>query len=270
MNSESFQCPYCGVSVSADKINFKTRRAHCDFCGQDIVFAKRNSTASPSAINALNQAKEFFMNGNYKSAVSCAQTATEMVPNHAAALYIIAYYQAFSADVKSRTSLENLFRNVLPDAEFEQEEEDLFKELLLKTIAHSIDYEEQILTKFMEYDDPGELGAFVEKFSPFAISKRIDIDWFNSHMRTVYEQISASASIPKTWYALYLSLSKNPISPLSDGSFYLKTRATKFYNEYLIPVGVIYDKIRDEALSQKFRGAYRALKAQYEDKMSKA
>lgn len=258
------------MEIQASRINFKTRRAHCDFCEQDIIFPRRHSTASPNAVIALNQAKEFFLSGDIRSAVASAQTAVEMVPKHVAALYIIAYYKAFATEVKSRVPLDTLFSETLPDAEFETEEEELFKELLLRTAPHSITYEEQILTKFTEYDDPAELAAFAERFCPYAIAKRINTEWFSPSMQTVYQNMTTIANVPKTWYALYQSLSKNPASPLSDNSFYLKTKSARFYQGYVLPIGQLLGKIGDPTLRTKFLSVFNNTKALYERRMKEA
>ncbi len=268
MEGDKYLCPSCGMPIPASIIDFKTRRAHCDFCGQDVIFPKRTSTASPNAVIALNQARDFFLNGDFKSAVTCAQTAVEMVPNHVAALYIIAYYKAFNADVKNRTSLDKLFNEILPEAEFEAEEEEIFKQLLLKTILHSITYEEQILDKFNAFDDDNELGEFVEQFCPFSISKRVNMDWLTPKLANVYKEISKKTSIPKTCYALYLSLTKNPDSPFVGG-FFLRTKTARYYNEYLLPIGEVFNNISDQAVKTKFVSVYNKVKQQCEEKMPK-
>ncbi len=267
MEANKYLCPSCGMTIPATSINFKTRQAHCDFCGQNVIFPKRNSTASPNAVIAINQSRDFFLSGDFKSAVSCAQTAVEMVPNHVAALYIIAYYKAYVAEVKNRASLDRLFYEILPDAEFEIEEEEIFKQLLIKTVIHSIAYEEQILDKFLCYDDRGELSEFVEQFAPYAIAKRNDVSLLSSKMFYIYKEISKKTSIPKTWYALYLSLTKNSNSPFSSDTFFLRTKTELFYREYLLPVGEIFENISDMTVKSKFIGVYKKLKEQYEQKM---
>lgn len=268
MEGERFLCPNCGMPVSPGEINFKTRRAHCDFCDRDIIFPKRNSSASPSAVHALNEAKRFFIEKNFVSAKSCAETAVSMVPDNMCALYVIAYYNAFVASVKRRDSYDSLFKEKLPDAVFEIEEEEMFKELLVKTVLHSCDYEEQIVCKFAEFDDPKELGGFIDVFCPFTISKRATYSWLTPNLADAYAQIAARASIPKTCYALLMSVAKNPDSPLATGQFFLKTKAQNFYQNYLLPIGNILDRIRDGEIKQKFAGVFNKMKADYEEKMN--
>ncbi|MGN0804694.1 MAG: hypothetical protein ACI4MS_04855 [Candidatus Coproplasma sp.] len=267
MEAETYHCPYCGVSIDATAINFKTRRASCKFCGMDVVFPKRTSTASPSATLALSEATKFFLEKNFSSAKSCAERVVSMVPANAPALYIIAYYNAYVADIKNRDSMERLFNETLDESALEVEEEECFKQLLLKTVFHAWDYEEQIMQKFCEYDDNKELGEFVEAFSPIAISKRTNTNWLTPKLAGLYAEIAKKTNIPKTCFALLTSISKNPQSPLSTGEFFLKTKTTNFYNNYLLPIGTIINSMGDPALRAKFAGAFNKVKADFESKM---
>lgn len=267
MEGEKHICPNCGMPVEASAINFKTRRAFCPWCQHDIIFPKRNSTATPNAVSALNEAYSFFLDKNFESAKNCAERVVSMVPNNVAALYILAYYKAFSAPIKNRSSLDKLFNETLPDAEFEIEEEEMFKELLLKTILHSGQYEEQIISKFVEYDDAKELCDFVENFCPFIIMRTVNTEWFTPNMIKCLKECTKITNIPKTWYALYVSISKNPDSPLLKDTFYLKTKSAHFYKDYILPIGEIFSEIKDEALKRKFMGAFNKTKAEYEQKL---
>lgn len=267
MEGEKYHCQGCGSEIPASLINFKTRRAKCPWCGLDVVFPKRHSTASPNAQIALNEAMKLFLEGNYESSKSCAESALSMTNNNAAALFIVNYYKAYIAEIKNSHAMDVFFKEKLPDAEFEIEEEEMFKRLLLKTILNIGQYEEQILSKFAEYDDPNELSEFVEAFSPCLILSRSTIDWFTPNMAETYKEISKRTSIPKTWYSLYSSLIKNPDSPFVNNTFYLKTKAQRIYREFILPVGDIFSCIKDENNKQKFNNAYMKVKIAYESKM---
>lgn len=266
MEGEKYRCQGCGSEIPASLIDFKTRHAKCPWCGLDVVFPKRHSTASPNAQIALEEAMHLFLEGSYESAKNCAENVLTMT-NNAAALFIVDYYKAFLAEVKSSQTIESFFKTKLPDAEFEIEEEDMFKKLLRKTIINSGDYEEEILAKFSDYDDPKELGEFVENFSPYLITSRVCIDWFTPRMAEIYKKITKRVAIPKTWYALYSAIAKNPDSPLSSDSFFLKTKSARIYNQFVVPVGEIFGLITDEALKAKFSKAYTKLKIAYENGM---
>ena len=268
MEAEKHLCSGCGIQIPPSAINFKTRRAHCEFCGQNIIFPKKSSTASPNAVHALNEATKFFLQKNFDSAKSEAETVVSMVANNVPALYIIAYYNAFVAPVKKRDALDHLFNEVLPEAELEIEEEELFKDLVLKTILHTCDYHEQILSKIVEYDDPKEAAEFIEQFSPYVITKSANIEWFTKGVADKYRQLTRTADIPKTWYALLLSISKNPQSPLLTGDFYLKTKTANYYSHYVLPIGEILENISNAELKNKFVPVYKKTRAEYEQKMN--
>lgn len=268
MEGEKYLCPNCGMPVEADAMDFKTRRAHCDFCGKEIVFPKKNSTASPSAVHALAEATRFFLEKNYTSAKSCAETVVSMVPKNAPALYIIAYYNAVISPVKSRVSMDSLFRVTLPEAELEIEEEEGFKDLLIKTISCSCAYEAEIVNKIVEYDDAKEAAEFLEKFCPLSIGKHTSSGWLTPDLIASYKSISKKVPLPKTWYALLLTVQKCPDSPFATGQFYLKTKASNFYNNHLLPVGEIMNCICDAATKTKFVAVFNKMKAEFEKKLN--
>ena len=268
MEGEKYICPNCGMPLEATAINFKTRRAFCPWCQKNVIFPKRNSTASPNAESALNEAYAFFLDKNFESAKNCAETVVSMMPNNVAALYILAYYKAFSAPIKNRSSLDKLFNEILPDAMIEIEEEEMLKQLLLKTILHACEYQDQIINKFVEFDDAKELCEFVENFCPFVIAREVNIDWFTPNMISCLKECSALTNIPKTWYALYVSITKNPDSPILKNTFYLKTKSSRFYSDYILPIGEIFSQIKDETLKRKFVGAYNKVKEEFEQKLN--
>lgn len=256
------------MPVPLPSINFKKRRGFCEFCNMDVLFPKKSSTASPNAVHALNEAKRFFLQKNFESARSEAETVVSMAANNVPALYIIAYYNAFVAPVKKRESLDHLFNEVLPEAELEIEEEEMFKELALKTILHTADFHEQIVSKIAEFDDPAEAAEFIEQFSPYVITKSTDIDWFTPKIKEAYMDLTRTANIPKTWYALLVSVSKNPQSPLASGEFFLKTKTQNFYNNYVLPVGEILNAIPNAEIKAKFVAVYKKTRADFEQKMN--
>lgn len=268
MEGETYKCQGCGSQIPASNIDFRTRSATCPWCGLKVIFPKKHSTASPNAQIALDEAMELFLMGNFDSAKKCAESVLSMVNRNAAASFIIDYYFAFIAPTKKSSVMLDFFKNELEDAEFDIEEEEMFKKLLLKTISHIGEYEEQILKKFSEYDSPKELADFVEVFSPLLILKRTSFNWLNKEMVEIYKAISRKVAIPKTWYALYSSILKNSESPFVGNNWYLKTKTERIYNEVVIPIGEIFSLISDETLKIKFSNAYTKAKMAYEKKMN--
>ena len=156
----------------------------------------------------------------------------------------------------------------LQEAEFEIEEEEMFKDLILKTILHSGEYIEQLITRFAEFDDPKELAEFVEAYAPFAIGNKGSINFFTPALADALQSITEMVDIPKTWFALYSAISKNPDSPIPKDTFYLKTKTHRFYNDFVLKVGEIFSKIKTPALRAKFKGAYDKVKATFDQKMN--
>lgn len=260
-------CPGCGSEVPADLINFKTRHADCPWCGLHIVFPKKHSTASPNAAIALEEGCKLFLEGHYEAANNCAKTVLSMVNNNAAALYIESYYTAFVHEPYNSKALDRCLTEVLPDVEFDIEEEEYFKKFLLKTIKHSGEYFTEIIKKFNEYDDAKEFGIFLEEFAPIAIGQKQDLKWFDEEIKEIFKVLAKKVSTPKTWFALYNAAMKNPDSPMSDGSFFLKTKTNRVYNDYILKVDEIFKNIGNEALYAKFNGAFQKVKSAFEAKL---
>lgn len=268
MEGQRYLCPGCGSPIPTEKMDFKTREATCDFCGLHFVFPKKHSTASPNAVIALNEAYHLFVNGSFESAKDSAQTALSMTSNNVAALFIVAYYDAFIASVKNSKSLDRLFYNVLKDAEFEIEEEEMFKKLLIKTLKHTSEYEKEILSKFSEYDDAKELGDFVDQFSPYSILSKTNFDLFDKELFDLYKKVIKKTHIPKTLFSLTNFLLKCSDSPLASNSFFLKTKAKRIYDEYILPIGELFAVRSRNEIEEKIYSSYIKIKNDYYQRLS--
>ena len=140
MEANTYICSHCGSSISTEFVDVKRRKGYCRFCGCESVFPKKRSTASPNVVIALEEASRLFVNGNIESAKNAAETAVSMSRDNAGALYIINYFYAYGAKVKSSKGLGQFFKEVLSESELELEEEEMFKTLILKTIHHSCEF----------------------------------------------------------------------------------------------------------------------------------
>lgn len=270
MEANEFICSHCGTSLTSANVDMKTRRGVCPMCGCEVSFAKKHSTASPNAVLALEEGLRLFLSGNFESARTCAETAISMTEKNVAALFIVSYYKAFRAPVKNTKSLYELFNDILPDAEFDIEEEEMFKQCVIRTINNTLGFEEQLLAKFVEFDDPNELGQFVEAFCPFAINARQTYSWLTPRMMSLYLEITKRVNIPKTWYSLYTALLKNPESPFVGNSFFQKTKTARIQHDVVEPMGQIFNSIKDEAFKAKFVQAYNAYYAKFVAEAAKA
>ncbi len=268
MEGEKYRCQGCGSEIPSSMINFKTRSAKCPWCGLDVVFPKKHSTASPNARYAIEEAYSLFMSDSFDSSLKCAEHALTMVNNSIIATFIIYYYKSYVDNNKNSKLISDFFLSKLEDIEFEIEEEEMFKNMLCKKANKVEHFEAQILKKFSEYDDEKELGEFVERFSPALILNRKTFDWLTPSMIETYKTITNRTSIPKTWYALYTSIIKNPDSPVSNNQFYLKTKTNRIYNDCLLPIGEIFNLINDKTNKDKFYNAFLKVKSIFDSKMN--
>ena len=79
-------------------------------------------------------------------------------------------------------------------------------------------------------------------------------------------KLAAFCSIPKTCFALLGAIESNPESPLKSGAFYLTGKSKRFYDEYVIPVGEIIDKMRSEKNRPQFQKAFADKSRNYRQK----
>lgn len=266
MDAQSYQCPNCGQTLSAVNIDFKTRHAHCDWCNTDSFLARRTLNSSDKVLNELKNAVRFFQDKNFDGANRYAEMILNTAIDNAAGLLIVAYYKAFIAPVKSRDLLHKFFYETIGTIDFEAEELGAFEELCIAGGSHLAEYEEIILNTVLACDPRG-VAAFTDAFSPYVIVKRYNMDWCNDNIFNIYAQITRLGNIPKTWYALFVSIAQNPDSPYNGNTFYLKTKTARFYNEYVLRVGKVFEGIQDEQLRTKFNGAFLNKKREYVSKM---
>lgn len=267
MQGQTYQCPGCFFNLPADCIDFKTRRAVCPACGNLVTLTRKSINTSETVVHDVENAVRFFCDGNFDSARRYAESVLSVAVDHAAALYILAYYSAFVAENKNRTHLEKFFNETLLDLDCDEEELEALKKIMLKTLGHLADYEKIILKKLSATQRPKDLAEFVESFCPYLIGKRINIDWFDSEMVDLYYFITLSADIPKTWYALFVSISKNPDSPEAGNTFYLRTKTERFYREYVLGIEKVFSGIKTDVLKAKFNGAFCKKKEELINKM---
>jgi len=263
-----YECPGCFSLVPAEYIDFKTRTATCPFCGNLVTFKRTTINSSQGVAHDVENAVRFFLENNLDSAKRYAESALSVSVDNAVGLYIIAYYSAFKAEIKTRNHLERFFKEELKGIEFDEEELEGFKKVILHSLTHVADYEKEILSIISECQRGQELADFVDAFSPYLIAKRGTIDWFDKDMCDTYAKVTAMSNIPKTWYALYTAIIKNPDSPEASDTYYLKTKTARFYNDFVLGIGSIFGQIKDEALKAKFNGAFCKIKEAMNKKMN--
>ena len=246
----------------------KKRTYSCEWCGTTSIIAKSHSKVEGSAKANLDEAVKLFMSGNFESAKRMAEMVCTTVPNNFTCLFIIEYFHAYVDSVKDSAAMIRLFQKRLPDFEFEIEDEDTFKSLMLATINRTQQFEKEILAKLLEYDDPAEAASFIEAFCPRAIALRANLNWVTPELTEIYKQLAAKATTPHLWLSLYQTLTKNPESPLVANDFHLRTKAQRIYDNILVPFGQVFDNIADPTMKAKFTTGFKQVKAKFDAAMA--
>ena len=270
LENKEFRCSGCKYALKLDEIDKTTLIGKCPNCGNMVTATRKQIKGAKEVVNSQENAVRFFTENNFETAVHYAKEILSYAQDldNAVALFIIAYYEAYVATVKSRDELNKFFNETLAKIEFADDEMDAFKTVLKHAVYYVEDYEKVILQTIITNEGVIEAGKFIEEFSPYLINKRNSIEWFDSEMCSIYADISAQADIPKTWYALFQCITKNPESPEAGQSYHLKTATLHFYNQYVLGVGKIFSVIKNDALKAKFGGAFNQIKTKIEFKMN--
>ncbi|MBQ7912911.1 MAG: hypothetical protein IJ308_04085 [Clostridia bacterium] len=270
MESQVYECPTCSQPIAFENVDFKTRRAHCEWCENDVILPRQEITGSDKVLNELKQAVRFFVEKDFKMAEKYAIEVLSTAVNHAAGLFIHGYYRAFVDGIKNRDTLNKFFNEDLQTIQDEggmtDEELEGFKQCVLSVVPNVAEYEQPILAAVLA-NDPDGVVAFTEAFAPASIMKRTDIDWVNDEIFNIYKEIGSRGPIPKTWFALFSGMVQNPWSPYKAG-FHLKTRTQKFFDTYVTRVEKLLSSISNETLRTKFYGAFTNKKQEFISKMN--
>lgn len=264
-----FVCSKCDHTLSPSELD-KNLIGTCKKCGSIVTATKEQLKGTSEVVNSQKNAVRFFKEHNFETALHYAKEILSYADDmdNAVALFIIAYYEAYVTTIKSRDELNKFFNETLAKINFATDELEAFKEVLQHAVYQVEDYEKVILKTLLEKNGAEATGKFIEEFSPYLINKRNSIEWFDAEMCSIYADISAQADIPKTWYALFQGITKNPESPEASQSYHLKTATLHFYNQYVLGVGKIFSVIKNDALKAKFGGAFNQIKTKIEFKMN--
>lgn len=270
MEALAYTCWTCGMAIEFERVDFKTRRANCRWCKNDVILPRQEISSSDRVVNEVKQSIRFFNEKEFDMAQKYADGVLTISTNHAVGLYIHAYCRAFVNKTKSRDPLNKFFQQTLPAIQEEggmsNDELEGFKSCVLATKTNVAEYEEEILAAVLA-NDPDGIVAFTEEFSPTCITMRKDIDWATKTLSDIYKEIGTRGNLPKTWYALFAAMVTNPISPYKCG-FHLKTRASIFLDKYVKWLEDLFKSIPDEALRTKFLTAFANKKREFISKMN--
>lgn len=268
MEAQVYKCPGCGKAIPFQNVDFKTRRATCNYCDNDVILPRQEITSSDKVLNELKQAIRFFTEKDFEMAQKYAEAVLSTSVDHAVGLFIHGYVRAFVNTQKSRDTINNFFNKVLPEVSGDMADEELdgFKKCVLSVAPNVIEFEEPILAAVLA-SDPQGVVEFTEQFSPACIMKRTDVEWVNDNIFKIYKEIGSRGPIPKTWFALFSGMVNNPWSPYKAG-FHLKTRTQMFYDTYVQRVDALLNAIPDATLRAKFYGAFTNKKQEFISKMN--
>lgn len=271
MEGNQYICPNCGDNISAHLIDFETRTATCECCRKQVTFKREAINQATHIVNDVRSAVNFFKAGNMESAKNCAEKVLSEAMDNVAALYIIHYYKAYCAPIKSFEPLDRFFKVEFDKiADLDSVEGQAFKELALFAPSRLADYEKEVLNVVIKTQGVAEAITFADQFCPLIINSRQSIAGFTPELFAIYELLTANGNIPKTWFALYGAMMKNPDSPFVTGAFYLKTKTERFYNNFILPLDKLLSGIQDPALKAKFYGAFSEKKRGFLLKMQQA
>lgn len=264
MDALVFNCPGCGQPVDID---FKTRKGHCEWCGNIVTYPRKAFNGDEKVQNEVKLCVRCFTEKRFSEAKSHAENILAVAIDNAPALFARAYFEAFFAVNKNSARVREFFEQ-LRGIEMDAEEIEPLRQLFLASIFKLEDYESEVLYWATQNLRGAELCKFTEEFSPALIVKRTSIDFFTLNLAELYKKISGECSIPKTCYALLQAITTNPDSPYPKNRFFLETKTQRFYNDFVLPVGEIIRNMKSEELKAKFYQVFKTKLKDYENKMN--
>lgn len=262
MDLAGLQCHGCGsTNVTFDP---KRRILNCNQCGKEEYYSRATLNSNGKVIFARRNAMNFFKEGRMEDARHYAMEALDISMDNAPAMYIISYYDEFTA--RKPDSMKQFFRQII-DIPLEYDEIRDICSLLMPSAYNLADFEEDVIKllalNMQSPDDAKELCNVIDTICPFLIAKRTSSAYLTDDLAEMYRELAAHCGIPKTCFALLKSIETNPDSPYINHSFYLKAKARFFYEHYVARIGNIIPAMNDPALREKFIGAYNSKCQQY-------
>lgn len=266
MEFERMTCSSCGhTDIVFDP---ETRILSCNQCGNKEQYSRRRLNANKNAVYNLENALKFFMEGKYDTARKFAEDTLAISIDNAPALYIVSYIEEFVN--KKRNHINNFF-NRTKDLELDYDEIEELKKLFLDDPYKLKQYEKEairlISINSSSERDKKSLCEFIDTLCPYLISKRSSSAFLTNELIEMYADLAKHCSIPKTCYALLLSIQNNPDSPYIGNMNTSAGKNSYFYKNYILPIGKIISNISDINLRPKFVSAFNSKDAEYKQKM---
>lgn len=260
MDSGGLQCHGCGsTNVEFDA---KNRKLVCYTCGKEQTYSRATLYSNGKVVSSRQNAMKFFTDGRFEDARHYALQVLNILADNAPALYIMAYYEEFTA--KNEGTMKRFF-NQIQEVALEYDEVEDLRNLFLASSYRMQDFEEDMIqliaANMQDAQDKDDLCAFIDKICPYLISKRTSSGYLTKELAEMYKDLAEYCSIPKTCFALLKSIDANPDSPYSDNSFYLKSKTRYFYDNYVLPIGNIIGAMNSREYKEKFMNSYKKKQA---------
>ena len=232
MEPGGMQCHGCGsTNVQFDP---QRRLLICNQCGKEEYYSRATLNANGKVLYARQNAMNFFSEGRYQTASKYAQEVLNISIDNAPALYILAYYDEFSQGKNG--ALQRYFQK-MGNMALEYDEVKELMSLFLASPYKLLDYEEDVIkiiaTNLQSEEDAAVLCEFFDKICPYFISKWPSTAYFKPSLAEMYAELASHCGIPKTCFALINAIQANPESPYSKNTFFLKQKATYFYQNFV-------------------------------------
>jgi predicted nucleic-acid-binding Zn-ribbon protein len=264
MELGGLQCHGCGSSnVVFDP---KRRILTCNQCGKEEFYSRATLNANGKVQFSRENAINFFTEGKFENSLHFAMDVLNISKDNAPALYIMAYYDEF---VRRKEGSLKCFFYEIKEIALEYDEVQDLKKLLLASAYNLVEYEKEAITlvavNMEAEEDSADLCDFVDKLCPYIIKKRTSMDFLTNDLIEIYKELAGHCDIPKTCFALLKAIDENPDSPYTNDSFYLRSKAKYFYNNFILPIGKIINAMRTKELKDKFTNSYMKKKLKYEE-----
>lgn len=255
MDNQGMLCHGCGSSnVVFDP---KRRILTCNQCGKEEYYSRASLNSNGKVVFARRNAIRFFQDGKMEDARHYAMEVLDISMDNAPAMYILAYYDEFTA--RKADAVKRFFTQI-KDVPLEYDEVRDILGLFSASAYNLSDFEEDVIqlvaVNMQSAEDKAELCAFIDRICPFLISKRTSATYLTNNLLEMYQELAGHCGIPKTCFALLKSIETNPDSPYVGNNFYLKAKARYFYERYVVDIGKVIRSMNDVTLRTKFLGAY--------------
>ena len=249
------KCSGCGSS----DVEFvpKTRKLICHQCGKEEYYSRATLNKNGKVIFAKDNAKKFFISGDMENSRYYALEVLNIFMDNVPAKYIVSYYD----EVKNakNSSIKDFFETV-KDIPLEYDEIRDLQELFIASARVLNDYEKEIIEisayNMQSIDDIKELEEFIDKICPYFIKNRLSADFMRDKGASYYEELANRLNIPKTCFALIKSIEENPESPYVSDSFSLQSKTRYFYENFVLVVGEVLNKMKESDYKAKLLMAY--------------